>query len=91
MPIITAFGIIELATASVAILGAFGMCLTKVIGQTEQSKCTNISCCCIKCDRDPSIQNVELPRQEPIRVNDIQTEIQGQSDFDEALNTIPRK
>ena len=50
--ILTPFGIIELTTASVAILGALGLCLVRVIGQTEQSRCSKIDCLCIKCDRD---------------------------------------
>jgi len=67
--ILTPFGIIELTTASVAILGALGVCLTRVIGQTEQSRCSKIDCLCIKCDRDvppisSPIPEIEITEEE---------------------------
>ena len=84
MVIITTFTIIELATASVAILGAFGMCLVRVIGQMEQSRCSKINCCCLKCDRIPpnELADISADITEP--------ELTDTSDFGEALQSIPR-
>jgi len=87
MVILTTFTIIELATASVAILGAFGMCLVRVIGQAEQSRCSKINCCCLTCDRTPPETFTD------ISAGITETELVEQSsDFDGALSdNISRK
>ncbi len=84
--ILTTFTIIELATASVAVLGALGMCLVRVIGQAEQSRCSKISCCCLKCDRQPPEEFKDFSQTELTSPPQ-----QGNTDFDEALNSVPRK
>jgi len=88
--ILTTFTIIELATASVAVLGALGMCLTRVIGQAEQSRCSKISCCCLKCDRQPHDEFTDLSQSAPTSL-EITERKEGNTDFDEALNSVPRK
>ncbi len=50
--ILSAFNIIELTTATVAILGALGLCCTRILAQAEQSRCNQINMCCLKCDRE---------------------------------------
>lgn len=85
--ILTTFTLIELATASVAVLGALGVCLVRVIGQTEQSRCSKVNCFCLSCDREPPIQ-MNIPSQ--ITPHQLEL-IEHNSDFDEALQTIPRK
>ena len=49
---ISATSITELSIAAAAILGALGMCLTKCIAQTEQSRCTKLDCMCCHLERD---------------------------------------
>lgn len=88
--ILTTFTIIELATASVAVLGALGMCLTRVIGQAEQSRCSKISCCCLNCDRQPHDEFTDFSQSAPASL-EITERKEGNSDFDEALNSVPRK
>jgi hypothetical protein len=45
------FSIEQLSFFIVAVTGSTGMCLIKFLAQVEQSRCSTISCCCVKCQR----------------------------------------
>jgi hypothetical protein len=44
---LTPFGIVELSTATAVIVAA----VAGLARQLEQSRCTTIDCCCVKCTR----------------------------------------
>ena len=44
---LTPFGIVELSTATAVIVAA----VAGLVRQLEQSRCTTIDCCCVKCTR----------------------------------------
>lgn len=59
------FTIDQLSFFIIGVSAAVGTCLVKIIGQVEQSRCTNINCCCWRCDRTPT-DTLEIMESQPI-------------------------
>ncbi len=75
MVILSTFTIIEVATAVVAIVGSFGVCMAK-------SRCSKISACGMNCEREVIKKEPEKETELPI------SRSSSSSDFDNAL-TVP--
>lgn len=49
-------------------LGVVGGIITSILLTIQKSKCKNIKCCCMECDRDPTLKtnpSNETPTYEP--------------------------
>ena len=68
------FSIEQLSFFIVAVTGSTGMCLIKFLAQVEQSRCSSISCCCIKCQRvvPETFADVTTSQDAPAAVVDAQ-------------------
>ena len=77
MVILTSMTVIELATGLVAVCGAIGAVI-------HNSRCSKISCCGIFCEREVINKEKEKETELPVSRNS------SSSDFDDALNNVPR-
>lgn len=60
--------LVEIAILVGAVSSALTYCLVKSLAQLEQSRCSEISCCCLTVHRDTYDTPVELEVEKPVMI-----------------------